>query len=67
MTAAQFELIDDTEAEAILRFRFERLASSGYDPGSALVLATHLEIDLHDAERLVQRGCPPATAVRILV
>ena len=38
MTAAQFELIDETEAEAILRWRFEELVRSGYDIGSALVL-----------------------------
>ena len=28
MTAAQFELIDETEAEAILRWRFEELVRS---------------------------------------
>ena len=52
MTAAQFELIDETEAEAILRWRFEELVRSGYDIGSALVLASHVEIDLHDASSL---------------
>ena len=31
MTAAQFELIDDTEAEAILRWRFEELVRAGYE------------------------------------
>ena len=46
MTAAQFELIDETEAEAILRWRFEELVRSGYDIGSALVLASHVEVDL---------------------
>ena len=59
MTAAQFELIDETEAEAILRWRFEELVRSGYDIGSALVLASHVEVDLHDASSLTQRGCPP--------
>ena len=58
MTAAQFELIDETEAEAILRWRFEELVRSGYDIGSALVLASHVEIDLHDASALTRRGCP---------
>ena len=67
MTAAQFELIDETEAEAILRWRFEELVRAGYDVGSALVLASHVEIDLHDASDLACRGCPPETAVRILL
>lgn len=67
MTAAQFELIDDTEAEAILRWRFEELTRAGYDVGSALVLASHVEVDLHQAAGLTHRGCPPATALRILL
>jgi hypothetical protein len=67
VTAAQFELIDETEAEMILRWRFEELVRSGYDIGSALVLASHVEIDLHDASALTQRGCPPETALKILL
>ena len=67
MTAAQFELIDDTEAEAILRWRFDELVRAGYDVGSALMLASHVEVDLHDATTLVSRGCPPDTALRILL
>jgi hypothetical protein len=67
MTAAQFELIDETEAEAILRWRFEELVRSGYDVGSALVLASHVEVDLHDASALPRRGCPSETALRILL
>ncbi|HET7745319.1 MAG TPA: hypothetical protein VFK76_11330 [Gaiellaceae bacterium] len=67
MTAAQFELIDDTEAEAILRWRFDELVRAGYDVGSALMLASHVEIDLHTASGLVRRGCPPDTALRILL
>ena len=67
MTAAQFELIDDTEAEAILRWRFEELLHAGYDPGAALVVASHVDVDLHHAAALVRRGCPPETALRILI
>jgi hypothetical protein len=67
MTAAQFELIDESEAEAILRWRFEELVRSGYDIGSALVLASHVEVDLHVATDLVHRGCPADTALRILL
>jgi len=67
MTAAQFELIDESEAEAILRWRFEELVRAGYDIGSALVLASHVEVDLHQATGLVDRGCPADTALRILL
>jgi hypothetical protein len=67
MTAAQFELIDETEAEAILRWRFDELMRAGYDIGSALMLASHVEVDLHDAAALVRRGCPSETALRILL
>jgi hypothetical protein len=67
VTAAQFETIDETEAEMILRWRFDELARSGYDVESALLLASHVEVDLHDATELVRRGCPPETAIRILL
>jgi hypothetical protein len=67
MTAAQFETIDETEAEAILRWRFDVLVRAGYDIGSALLLASHVEVDLHDASSLVRRGCPSDTAIRILL
>ena len=67
MTAAQFELIDDTEVEAILRWRFDELVRAGYDVGSALMLASHVEVDLHAATAIVSRGCPPDTALRILL
>jgi hypothetical protein len=67
MTAAQFEMLADVEAEEVLRWRFELLVRAGYDPADAMVIASHVEIDLHFAEDLVRAGCPPATAVQILL
>ncbi len=67
MTAAQFETIDETEAEMILRWRFDELVRAGYDIGSALLMASHVEIDLHEATALVRRGCPSDTALQILL
>ncbi len=67
MTAAQFETIGETEVEAILRWRFDVLVRSGYDIDSALVLASHVEVDLLDASALVRRGCPSETALKILL
>ena len=67
MTAAQFEAIGETEAEAILRWRFEVLVRAGYGVDSALVLASRVEIDLHEASELTRRGCPSETALKILL
>jgi hypothetical protein len=57
----------DREAPEVLRWRWEQLLDAGYDTESASYLAKRVEIDLHLAMRLVHDGCPPDTAVRILV
>jgi len=67
MTAAQFEGLTETEAEEILRWRFSELLRAGYDTDAAMVVASHVEVDLHSATELVQRGCPPKTAIRIVL
>lgn len=65
MTAAQFEELEAPVVEAVLRWRFEALVEAGYDAGNALILASHVEVDLHQAADLLARGCPPDTAMRI--
>jgi hypothetical protein len=55
------------DAPQVLRWRFERLVEAGYDSGTAASLAARVEVDLHLAVRLLRNGCPPATALRILV
>jgi hypothetical protein len=67
MTAAQFELLDEAQAQQILSWRFDALTRAGYDASDALVLATRVEIDLHVATNLLTRGCPVGTALRILL
>lgn len=67
MTAAQFDQLGSVEAEQVLRWRFEELCEAGFDPCDAMVVASHVEIDLHSAVGLLRRGCPPETAVRILL
>ncbi len=67
MTAAQFEQLDAPQAEEVLRLRFEVLVVAGFDPGSALLLASHVEIDVESPISLVERGCPPETAARIVL
>lgn len=67
MTAAQFEQLEIPEVEAVLRWRFEELLRAGYDAGSAMILASHVEVDLRAASSLLVRGCPPETALQILI
>jgi hypothetical protein len=67
MTAAQFELLDANAAEGVLRWRFDELIRAGYDADQALILASHVEVDLHSATDLLRKGCPVATALRILL
>jgi len=55
------------ERSTILRWRFDVLARSGFDIASALLLASHLEIDLHEASKLARQGCPSETALEILL
>ena len=67
MTAAQFEQLGELEAEHVLRWRFEELVRVGYDAGEAMILASHVEVDLHAATDIVARGCSTATALQILL
>ena len=59
-------LVRETEQERVERWRHEALVKDGYDPASAAQLAARNDVDLHRAIELVERGCPPETAVRIL-
>ena len=59
--------ITETEAERVERWRAEALEKVGYDLGSALQLASRPDVDLHRAIELVQAGCPPELALRILL
>ena len=67
MTTAQLEETESPEVEAVLRWRFEELVRAGYDAGSALIVAGHTEVDLHAARSLVECGCPPQTALQIVL
>jgi hypothetical protein len=67
MTTAQFTRLPAHEAKKVLRWRLRALTAAGYELDDAVVLASHVELDLHRATDLVRRGCPSATAVRILL
>jgi hypothetical protein len=65
MTAV--EEIVETELERVERWRSEELMRAGYDPAAAQDLAVRLDIDLHTATELIERGCPPELAAQILL
>jgi hypothetical protein len=57
----------DIESERVIRWRVAQLCAAGYTPQEAAVLAARTEIDLRRAIGLLGRGCPPRTALRILL
>ena len=54
-------------AAVVLGWRVEQLIAAGFDSDGAFVLALDRTVDLHEATELVRRGCPPQTALRILI
>jgi hypothetical protein len=57
----------ETETERVERWRMGELLRVGFDVESAALLASELEVDLHGAIDMVERGCPPDLAARILL
>ncbi len=55
------------EEERVARWRRQALERAGYTPEDAEQLAARLDVDLHGAVDLVERGCPPELAARILL
>jgi hypothetical protein len=58
------ETADDRERW--VRWREDRLLSAGFGPRLADVLAHQAQVDLHELLKLVDHGCPPHLAARIL-
>ena len=52
--------------QRLVQWRREYLAGVGVDPGLAASVAADLRWDLHALMQLLERGCPPDLAVRIL-
>jgi hypothetical protein len=63
--AAAHDIIE-TELDRVERWRTAELMRVGFAGDDAVALAARTDVDLHDAIELVQRGCPPELAVRIL-
>ena len=54
------------EAEQVIAWRRKVLERAGFELALADALARDSRVDLHDVLNLVDRGCPPALAARIL-
>jgi hypothetical protein len=54
------------DRERWVQWREGRLLSAGFGPDLADVLAHQERVDLHELLKLVDRGCPPHLAARIL-
>jgi hypothetical protein len=59
--------VPEPELELVEQWRLASLERAGYDPESAAVLAASHDVDLHRAVELLERGCPPDLALRILL
>ena len=64
-TVETHEALVETPPEIL--WRLNQLLRSGYSIGQAELIATHTEVDLHEACGLVASGCDSALAVRILL
>jgi hypothetical protein len=65
MSAAEVQ-VHESEDERVARWRAEVLERAGYDSVSAAELAGRADIDLHRAIGLLEKGCSPELALRIL-
>jgi hypothetical protein len=50
----------------VVRWRMRRLTDAGFDASLAAGLAVDGDVDLHALLNLVDRGCPPHLAARIM-
>jgi hypothetical protein len=62
MTSRPLQIPDDD----LVAWRRRRLCRAGFDAALADVVARDCAMDLHALLELVDRGCPPALAARIL-
>jgi hypothetical protein len=67
MSAVDTELLLPDETERVICWRASEMIRAGYDASIAVDLAERQDVDLHRALELVERGCPPELATRILL
>ena len=67
MSQTELHVLEDTELEKIERWRAEELMRAGFGTRAAGRLATRHDVDLHRAVGLLEQGCPPQLALKILL
>jgi hypothetical protein len=67
MTAVETHVAESLERDRVERWRAEALERAGYDADSAAALASRHDVDLHLAMDLLEQGCEPELALRILL
>lgn len=65
MTAAETEIRDETEL--VEAWRAEQLELAGYGAAAAAELAARHDVDLHVALEMLEHGCSPELALKILL
>lgn len=53
-------------SDQVLAWRRDQLLAAGFEPAAAERLAAQADVDLHAVLNLVDRGCPPELAARIM-
>jgi hypothetical protein len=61
------ESTDTEELIRVLVWRFKQLCRSGFELELATTIAARMDVDLHEAIDLVEHGCPPDLAGRIVL
>ena len=59
--------VSEPEHQRVERWRAEALERAGYAAAAAAELAARPDVDLHQAIGLLENGCPPETALKILL
>jgi hypothetical protein len=67
MSELELKVLGPSEDERIKSWRTEELERAGYSQRAAGRLAERRDIDLHKAVRLLESGCSPQLALRILL
>ncbi len=58
--------VGEREAGGVIAWRRQQLADAGFEASLAAALSVDRRWDLHALLELVERGCPPHLAARIL-
>jgi hypothetical protein len=67
MSQTELNVLENTELDRIERWRTEELERAGYATRAAERLAARHDVDLHQAVALLDNGCPPDLALKILI